>query len=119
MKMILVLALALTPAIHGCATPESPQQAVFQAKSSYAVALTAAVAYKRLPDCVGAPQPCSSAPVVSQLQKADNVAASALDAAESAVRTPGFGESIVASAVGSAKAALAAFLSITATLGAR
>lgn len=111
--LILVLALA------GCATPDTPSQAVFQAKSSYAVALTAAVAYKRLPDCSGAPLPCSDRVVVAQIQKADNVAAAALDAAESAVRSPGFGESIVASAVGSAKAALAAFLSITATLGAR
>lgn len=113
--LILIFALLLT----GCATPESPSQAVYTTKSSYAVALTAAVAYKHLPDCSSAPLPCSDKAVVTQLQKADNVAAAALDAAETAVRTQGFGESIVASAVGSAKAALSAFLSITATLGSR
>ncbi len=108
--LIILLALA------GCATPETPQQAVFAAKSGYATALTAAVAYKALSDCSRAPPPCSDYAVIVQLRKADDVAAAALDAAESAVRTPGFGESVIASAVGSAKAALAAFLSITSTL---
>ncbi len=103
--------------LAGCATPESPQQSVFQAKSGYAVALTAAVAYKRLPDCTRAPQPCSDKAVVAQLQRADTVASTALDSAENAVRTPGFGQSVVSSAVTAAQAALQAFTSITATLG--
>lgn len=107
-----LLAFALT----ACASPQSPQQAVFQAKSSYAVALTAAVAYKRLPSCEKAAQPCSDKGVISQLQKADNVAAGALDAAEHAVRTPGLGESTVQTAVVAARAALEAFTSITSTL---
>lgn len=115
-KKSLIVAVLL---LSGCATPETPQQAVFQAKSSYAVALTAAVAYKRLPDCSRAPQPCSDKAVVVQLQKADNVASTALDAAETAARSPGFGQDIVSTAVGSAKAALSAFLSITSTLGSK
>lgn len=112
MKLILVLVLVMA----GCAAPQSPQQSVFQAKSGYAVALTAAVTYKRLPDCTKAPQPCSDKAVVAQLQKADNVAATALDSAESAVRTPGFGKDVVNSAIAAANAALAAFTSITSTL---
>ncbi len=104
--------------LAGCAAaPQSPQQAVFEAKSSYAVALTAAVAYKRLPDCARAAQPCSDKAVVAQLQKADTVASVALDSAENAVRSPGFGQSVVSSAVAAAQAALQAFTSITATLG--
>lgn len=102
--------------LAACATPESPQQSVFQAKSGYAVALTAAVAYKRLPDCVRAPQPCHDAKVLAQLQKADTVASTALDSAENAVRTPGFGSSVISSAVAAAQAALSAFTSITTTL---
>lgn len=114
MKYLLIVLL-----LAGCATPESPQQSVFQAKSAYAVALTAAVAYKRLPDCARAAQPCSDKAVVAQLQKADTVASTALDSAEHAVRTPGFGQNVVSSAVAAAQAALQAFTSITATLGVR
>jgi hypothetical protein len=114
MKMLIaVIALA----IAGCATPQSSQQSVFQAKTAYAVALTTAVAYKRLPDCATRPQPCSDKAVVAQLQKADTVAATALDAAETAVRTPGFGESVIRSSVTAARAGLDAFLSIVNTLG--
>jgi len=111
--------LAILVLLAGCATPESPSQSVFQAKSAYSVALTAAVAYKHLPDCTKAPQPCSDKAVISQLKKADDVAAAALDAAESAVRSPGFGADILATAVASAKSALAAFLSITSTIGSK
>lgn len=100
--------------LAGCATPESPQQAVFQAKVGYAVALSAAVAYNNLPRC-GEP-PCSDPAIVAQLRRADNTAIAALDASEAAVRTPGFGESLVTSAVAAAKAALAAFVSITSSL---
>lgn len=113
----MLMALALYAGLGGCAAPESPQQSVFQAKSGYAVALTAAVAYKRLPDCTKAPQPCSDKAVVTQLQKADTVASTALDAAETAVRTPGFGDAVVASSVTAARSALDAFVSITTSLG--
>jgi hypothetical protein len=116
----LFLAVALAASLAGCAgvSPETPQQAVFSVKSGYATALTAAVAYKRLPAC-GEPKrlPCSDAKIVAQIQKADNVAAGALDAAETAVRTPGFGKDAVSSALAAARAALAALVSITATIG--
>ena len=115
-----LLAAVMAASLAGCAAiaPESPQQAVFQVKSGYATALTAAVAYKKLPGCkVPVQQPCSDAKVVAQMQKADNVAAGALDAAEAAVRTPGFGKNAVTSALGAARAALAAFVSITSTVG--
>lgn len=117
-RIILALATVLTLAgFSGCTTDPktttSPQQAVFEAKSAYAVALTAAVAYKRLPPCDKNPRPCSDKAVVAQIQKADNVAASALDAAETAVRTPGFGNDVVSSSVTAAQSALQAFVSIT------
>ena len=108
--------LLIAVLLAGCASPQSPQQAVFEAKQSYAVALTAAVAYKRLPDCATRPQPCSDKAVVAQLQKADTVASTALDAAENAVRTPGFGKEVLSSAVAAANSALTAFVSITSTL---
>ena len=124
MKLKLFL-IAATLAISACAGgldgpttgPKTPAQAVFIAKTGYSSALTAALAYKRLPVCATpARQPCSDPVVVSQLQKADDVAAGALDAAEVAVRTPGFGGDIVASAIAAANAALAALVSITTSL---
>lgn len=111
------LSLSLLLFLVACAAPQSPQQAIFSAKSNYEVALTAAVAYKRLPVCATpAVQPCSQKSVVTQLQKADDVAAKALDAAETAVRTPAFGTNITQSALTAAQAALDAFVSITSSL---
>jgi hypothetical protein len=95
---------------------QTPAQTVYEAKSGYAVTLTAAVAYKRLPSCDTAPQPCSSKAVVAQLQRADDVASAALNAAETAARTPGLGDSAVNASAIAAKAALDAFSSITASL---
>jgi len=122
MKRLFLIVLFALAAV-GCAAPSagsgpSYQQGVFQAKTQYSAALTAAVAYKRLPTCTATvPLPCSQPAVIAQLQKADNVAAQALDAAEVAVRTPGFGASVVSSAVAAANAAMQAFVSITTTLG--
>lgn len=122
-RVILALACVLTfTGFSACTsnpqttTTQTPQQTIFEAKSGYAVALTAAVAYKRLPNCKAAKPPCSDSAIVAQLQKADTVAASALDAAEAAARTPGFGDSVVASSATAAQAALRAFVSITSTL---
>jgi hypothetical protein len=115
-----LLAAFLAASLVGCAgvSPETPQQAVFSVKSGYATALTAAVAYKRLPACAEPKRlPCADGKVLEQIRKADNVAAGALDAAETAVRTPGFGKDAVSSALAAARAALGALVSITATIG--
>jgi hypothetical protein len=127
-RMILAAILAIvTLAFAGCAAPGAPpgsaasaqpQQVVYQAKVAFNTALTAAVAYKRLPTCaVPARLPCSDPAVVAQLTKAANVADAALDAAEDAVRTPGFGTSVLSSAAAAAQAALTAFLAISSNLG--
>jgi hypothetical protein len=119
-----LIALAFVAALAGCGStrsaPDTPQQAVFAAKSAYATALTGAVAYKRLPQCSAtAKLPCSEPVLVAQLQKADNVAAAALDAAEAAVRTPRVGDTAAAKAVQAAQASLAALTSLVASLGAQ
>lgn len=113
--------LAAVVALAGCASTASstPAQTVFAAKSAYATALTAAVAYESLPRCAPAPrQPCSDAAVVAQLRKADNVAAAALDAAQAAVRTPVIGTDATSKAVQAASSALAALTSLVTSLGA-
>jgi hypothetical protein len=113
-NIIFILALAL-PA---CAGVQSPQETVFATRSAQNVALRAAVEYKHLSPCATpAKQPCSDPAIVAQLQKADTVSDQALGAAETAVRTPGFGTEIISSAVTAAKAALAAFQAIITVIG--
>jgi len=113
----LFAALALV-ALTACAIVQAPQDTVFAARSAQNVALRAAVEYKHLAPCSAAvKQPCSDKEVVAQLQKADVVADKALEAAETAVRTPGFGTDVINSAVTAAKAALGAFQAIVAVIG--
>lgn len=106
----------------GCATTanvtQSPQKIVFSAKEGYAIALVGAVEYKKLPTCTVPPTTviCHDPAILAQLQKADDVTAVALDSAESAVRTPGIGDSAINFAVVAGKAALDAFTSITSRL---
>ena len=116
-KLLAVLAVV---ALTACASVQSPQEVVFQARGAQNVALRAAVEYKRLAPCaVPAKQPCSDKAVVAQLQKADTVSDQALQAAESAVRTPGFGANVIDSAVTAAKAALSAFQAIVSQFGSK
>lgn len=115
MKLLLIIAaLVLT----GCnaTVPKSPQEIVFEAKAAHAVALRTAVAYRELPPCNPAPQPCHDPAVVDQLRRADKVADAALDAAENVVRAPGFSENVIGTAVKAAQEALNAFTAIVATL---
>ena len=119
-KFYAILALA-AGLLAGCATsgPSTPAQTVFAAKSGYAAVLTAAVAYESLPRCSATvPQPCSSPELVAQLRKADNTANAALDAAETAVRTPSVGSDARSKAVATATTALAALQALLSTLGA-
>lgn len=120
-RVVFIVALVLG-ALVGCASPPgggstSPEQAVFAAKSNYAVALNVAVAYRRLPACASpAVLPCHDPQVLAQLRKADIVANGALDAAESAVRSPAIGKDAASRAVAAANAALAALTAITSTI---
>lgn len=115
MRLLLIVVTLLA----GCATPQSSQQAVFDAKAAHAVALRTAVAYRELPRCNPAPQPCHEPAVVGALQKADRTADAALDAAENVVRSPGFGSNVVATSVRTAQEALGAFVAIVSTLQVR
>lgn len=116
-----LMAACLAVALAGCASvsaPTTPEQAVFAAKSSYATALTAAVAYKRLPTCSDTVKmPCKETALLVQLQKADTVAAAALDAAESAARTPRVGATATQRALSAAQAALASLTTLVSQLG--
>lgn len=117
-----VLIAILAFAVAACTTtPTTPAQSVYAATGTYVAALDLAVKYKQLPSC-GSPTAtplCSDGAVVAKVQKADDVAYAALSQAQVAVRTTGFGTDRVSTAITAANAAIAAFSSITATLGVR
>jgi len=104
-----ILAIAAICILGACATPERPEQMVYQAKAAYGVALSQAVAYKELPACAEAPVAlCHDPAIVKQSQLAQAAARPALDAAEAAVRT-GLTEDVKLAAAKAAQYALAAF----------
>ena len=118
MKKIAVLFAFILLTGFGCATtPQSAQQSVFAAKQSYAVALSVAVVYKKLPVCgtAGATAVCSKPDVVATLQKVDNASSALLDGAENTVRMEGSGKN-VETAIKAATEAVQAFTTITAAL---
>ena len=123
-KLFSILALALLSACASMQSVQNPAQAVFAAKQAYAVALTAAVAYKRLPPCATVPIAASASPtapnllcsrpaVVKQLQAADTAADVLLDGAEATVRTGGGNTQM---AIKAATEAVAAFTTVTTML---
>lgn len=116
---VLSLGCASTSVPPGPGT-KTPAATVFQVKSNYAAALTAAVAYKRLPTCSETVKmPCKDVAIVAQLQKADNVAFAAIDAAETAVRSPAMSQDAMSKAVTVAQSALSALVAITGSLATR
>lgn len=122
MKMFrLCIALLAIAAFTGCATIQgaqdsSAQRSVFAAKQTYAIALTVAVAYKKLPTCAPtAPPLCSKPDVVATLQKVDTASSALLNAAENTVRTQGAGAN-AQTAIKAAEQAVSAFATITAAL---
>jgi hypothetical protein len=105
-------------AVPAGTTNAQAEQIVFTAKSTYRGVLTLAVAYKNLRPCgAGVAQPCSDPAIVAQLQKADTVAAGALDAAEAIVRVPTVGTTARDMAIQTANSALAALSALVTSIG--
>lgn len=114
--MVLLLLTACSSAAGPIARP-TPQITVFTIKAGYETALTGMVAYARLPRCTPANTPvCSRQDVIDQLERARATARTAIDAAEGAVRMPGFGTDTLTTAVAAAEAATKALTTITNTL---
>ncbi len=109
------LFLFLPILLMACTTPDSPAQAVYAAEGSYAAALRLELAYSNLPRCFASNSPkiCSEVSVIKKVQTADNVAWSAIKNAQTAVRTPGYGDSKITTAVASAVALTNSFVEIT------
>lgn len=105
-------------ALTACTTPKTPSQAVYLAEGDFAAAVRIELAYDSLPRCTTpkATKICSDITIMRKVRKADDVAWAALQAAQAAVQTPGFGDNNIATAVASATALTTAFINITDTL---
>lgn len=80
-RLIFIASLAV---LASCASSTSQQSSIAALEVGLSTAETAALAYKGLPVCgsVGASAICSETDVVNQIKTADNVAYSAVKAAE-------------------------------------
>ncbi len=98
----------------GCTLPQTPAQSVLAATATYNGAGKVALTYMALPRCTdGGPKVCSSPAVVDAIKTADNAAYATLKSAEAVVRTPGFGDDAITSAVAAARGAVDAFVAVT------
>lgn len=95
-------------------TDATAGQAMVIARDGYQVAVTAAIAYGKLPTCSATQRaPCHDPALLAQLQKADTVAYAALDAGDAILRQPGLGSTARDRAITAAQSALAAFTTLT------
>lgn len=111
-KLIAIAAaFIMTTGFLGCASDDA-QTTVFQLRAGYVAGpLTLATHYESLPRCVeGGTKVCSDAKVVDQLRKADLAAKSALDNAETFVRT--HGDIDASDAIDAARSAIASMSKI-------
>ncbi len=115
MKKLLIL---LPIALMACTTPQTPAQSVFLVEADYAAALRIELAYSNIPRCGKPTSPtiCSEVAVIKKVQTADNVAWTAIQQAQDAVRTPEFGSDKVDTAVAISKSLTSSFVGITNTL---
>lgn len=111
MKKLLLLLPVL---LMACTQPETPQIAVYRIQSDYAAALQTELAYEQLPRCK--PERiirlCSEVSVIRKIRQADDIAWSAIQEAQIAVRSPGFLESDRETALAIAQALTQSFLAI-------
>lgn len=96
---------------------QKPDVVVYGVKGGYEASLVTMTAYAKLPRCAPAAPPlCSQQAVVDQLERARVTARAAIDAAEGAVRTPGFGTDATTTALAAAEGAQKALAAITTPL---
>lgn len=118
MKRIIVKfcgALILAGCVSGV-KPSNPQQAIFEIKQSYELALTVAVAYDSLPACTPGVVICSTPAGKAKIKQAKDVASPVIQGAENAVRDPNFDTNTTNAVIAAAQAAVVALTAVTAAL---
>ena len=119
LSSLIILALAsCSNVVTPPPAPKTSAQVVFESKAAEGAALTIFIRYKALPSCAPPTHPaiCSDQNVVTRVQQADIVAAKAIDTAETAVRTPGFGTSAIQTMLAAAQAAVGVLTNSTSSL---
>lgn len=106
-----IVAVALSLAVLG-ACAQTPQQAVYEAKSSYVATGKTVLACAAISG-----SPCASDTGKAAIKKADTAAFATIDAAETTVRTPGVTDSAISFAVAAVTNAVKAFVEIVSALG--
>jgi hypothetical protein len=89
-RSLIVCLTACAAALPACTQTSTTEQAVYQAKADYEVALTLAVKYRNQPTCSAGANPltCQDQRVLEILRKVDTAAEATLDNAEATVRSP-------------------------------
>lgn len=105
------MALLLVACADILPVPQSPAQAVFEAKATFLVALRAAGTYAALPRCPAQPL-CSDAKTVVALRQSAEAAQVSLDAAQQVVTDPAFKGDALTKASVAASGAVAAFAAL-------
>ncbi len=105
MALLLVACADIFPA------PQSPAQAVFEAKAAFLVTLRVAGDYAGLPRCPAQPL-CSDAKTVTALRSSAEAARISLDAAQQVVTDPAFKGDALTKASIAASGAVAAFAAL-------
>lgn len=109
-KIILPIMLLILTGFGGCdaVVPKTSQQIVYDAHAVYAALLVVEIKYDRLPRCTlpVAPQACSDTYTALKVKSISDATKASLDSAQRTVRTPGFGDSAISSAVTAAKNAI-------------
>lgn len=120
-KLVLAALGGFALLLAGCGTlgipaPQTPAQAVYEAKASFLGALKVANEYKALPSCPAAVL-CSDAATVATIRTAANTASVALDAAQATVTDPNFKDgSDAEKTITAAEEAVSAFVTIAGKL---
>lgn len=119
-NILLLIPILLLTACNSKPLMDNPEQAdkiIYQTQSYYNVAVAVETAYDKLPVCgESAIKICADAAIKKKVRKIDDAAYAAIREAQTAVRTPGFGEGKLTTVITTAKALTKAFTDITATL---
>lgn len=105
------MALSLVACADIFPAPQTPAQAVFEAKAAFLVALRAAGDYAALPRCPAKPL-CSDAKTVAAFRSSAEAARISLDAAEAVVTNPAFKGDVLSKATIAASGAVTAFAAL-------
>ncbi|HVZ70443.1 MAG TPA: hypothetical protein VG891_13355 [Rhizomicrobium sp.] len=114
--IVAAIALLLASCAGIFPAPQTPAQAVYEAKAAFLVALRTADDYAALPRCPAQPV-CSDAATIAAIETAAKAAQASLDAAQAVVTDSSLRNGdVLQKAIAAANGAVSAFAAVTARL---